>query len=309
MRRAVLIYNPVAGRSPLHRRAVIDEIIDALRNCGWDAEAIATESPGSAGEQARRAADAGAEIVFAAGGDGTVHEVLQGLAHNSKAALGVVPLGSANALARHLGLPLEPVEAAILQLGWIPRSIPAGRVTCSGRAGQVSRYFLVMAGAGPDGELVYRMLAGGKHRYGRLAYYARAAWLFASRRFIPFILKMQSAGKAPERHTAVSAMSVRVGDLGGIFGPLLRGAKLDDAQLLVSFVRPPAKIALAGWFALNWLKLGRLNRFAATHRVESFACSAPGTAQANVQADGEWLGRTPMHVELVPSAVRLLLPG
>ncbi len=133
--------------------------------------------------------------MFACGGDGTVHEVLQGLVSESgarTAALGVIPLGSANALARHLGLSLDPLKAALQQVDASPREIPVGKVECGGQA----RYFTVMAGAGPDGALVYSLATAQKSNFGRLAYYLRAARLYATRRFDPFAVEFADAASS-----------------------------------------------------------------------------------------------------------------
>src|SRR5580698_11048134 len=113
MRRAVLLYNPASGRRHTERLRLIEHIAKALRNEGLDLETIPTEAPGTAGRQTAEACTAGAEIVFACGGDGTIHEVLQGMAFQPQAVMGVIPLGSANALARHLQLSLDPVRAAL----------------------------------------------------------------------------------------------------------------------------------------------------------------------------------------------------
>src|SRR5690242_17762213 len=108
MRKAVLIYNPFSGR---HNVAQVHAARDVLRAAGLDAEAVATRAAGSAGEQAREAVAQGCDTVFACGGDGTVNEVLQGII-GSQAALGVIPLGTANALAADLGLSGDAATAA-----------------------------------------------------------------------------------------------------------------------------------------------------------------------------------------------------
>jgi diacylglycerol kinase family enzyme len=264
---------------------------------------LATEGPGTAGRQAAEACEQGADIIFACGGDGTVHEVLQGVAFKPGTALGVIPLGSANVLARHLRLPLDPVRAALQQLSYLPRTIPVGRVTYQTSSGEQSRYFLVLAGAGADGALVYRMLGGGKHRLGRIMYYLRSAHLFLSTRFPAFAI---TSGEIKTH--AVSAMAVRVGDLGGLFSPLIRGAAVDDPQLLLTTVLAPSHVSLPLWFTLGWARLHRWNRYVDTRRVDCFACAAGGNGNVQVQADGEWLGRTPMTVELIADGVRLLMP-
>ena len=84
---------------------------------GFRVTAVATEAAGSAAAQVREAIADGVEYVFACGGDGTVHDVLQGLVDEARGGaalpvLGVIPMGSANALARHLGLSMNAVEAA-----------------------------------------------------------------------------------------------------------------------------------------------------------------------------------------------------
>src|SRR5208282_3007550 len=131
---------------------------------------IVTTGPGSAGGQARDAVRNGVEVVFACGGDGTVHEVLQGLVAdrgNPRAALGIVPMGSANALARHLGISFDAERAVEEQALGERRRISVGRI----EIGDQVRYFAVMAGAGPDGALVYELHSAEKSRWGRLAYY------------------------------------------------------------------------------------------------------------------------------------------
>jgi len=304
MRRAVLLYNPASGRR--QTKHLIKHIARALRNEGLDLETIPTEAPGTAGRQASEACTAGTEIVFACGGDGTIHEVLQGMAFQPQAAMGVIPLGTANALARHLQLSLDPVRAALQQLHHEPRVIPIGQVRYQTPEGERSRYFIVMAGAGPDGALVYKMLASGKHRLGRLSYYLRAARLFSGTRFGPFAVHVTPHNNAASM-PAVSAMAVRVGDLGGLFSPLARGASLEDPHLRLTLAAPPASLSLPAWFALSWSRLHRWNPHVRTLEVESFTCGS-GARPVQVQADGEWLGHTPMTVSLLPNALRLLMP-
>src|ERR1700761_8783664 len=217
MTRAALIFNPNAGRASRSRLSALERAAKVLLDRGIEAEIIATHGPGTAGAQAADAVGHSADLVFACGGDGTLHEVIQGLAHHPSATLGVIPLGSANALARHLGISFNPRTAVRQQLDFTAHSIPLGRVTCETADGPRSRYFAVMAGAGPDGMLVYRMLAAGKQRLGRSIYYLRAVRLFLSERFAAFLVSAKLAnGDALERE-AVSAMAIRVGDLGGLF--------------------------------------------------------------------------------------------
>src|SRR5579875_459745 len=208
MQRAALIFNPNAGRPDASRLAALQIAAQVLRARGIQAHVLATEGPGTAGRQAAEAAAQGTDLIFACGGDGTLHEVIQGLAHNPNVTIGIVPLGSANAMARHLGLSFDPAESVRQQLSFTARPIPLGRVTCASPAGQAARFFVVMAGAGPDGMLVYRMLARGKHRLGRSMYYLRTARLFLSSSFPAFTVHTGSDDVTSSQRDAISAMVI-----------------------------------------------------------------------------------------------------
>ena len=109
MRRVALIYNPASGQLSGRRARIIQKALDLLREAGLDAEALETDAPGNARVLAKAAVRNGYDAILACGGDGTVHEVLQCLVGTS-VALGVVPLGTANALAqdlRAIGIPLR----------------------------------------------------------------------------------------------------------------------------------------------------------------------------------------------------------
>ncbi|HYZ31084.1 MAG TPA: acylglycerol kinase family protein, partial [Crenalkalicoccus sp.] len=104
----LIVFNPAAGGS---RRRRLARALRQLTQLGLAAEVAETERPGHAAELAREAAGRGVPLIVAAGGDGTIAEVASGLA-GSEAALGIVPLGTANVLACELGLPGGPEQAA-----------------------------------------------------------------------------------------------------------------------------------------------------------------------------------------------------
>jgi diacylglycerol kinase (ATP) len=306
--RCVLIYNPIAGRNRLLRSEQLRRVENSLTALGHCVEITATTAAGSASIQAREALRTGAEIVFACGGDGTVHEVIQGLVSDSgePATLGIIPMGSANALARHLRLSFDPVAAALQQIGGSPRAIPIGKLAYGDR----SRYFAVMAGAGPDGALVYDLFASQKSTLGRVAYYLRAARLFATRRFRPFEVHYASEQSGtPCSSRAVSAMAVRVDDLGGLFSNLTgRLGSVHDEHLQLFILGPPAWLSLPLWFLSGWMNFHYLNPFLKIVNVAGFSCRPCSRSAAHFQADGEWLGRLPIDVTLVPNAIRILIP-
>jgi diacylglycerol kinase (ATP) len=306
----VLICNPTSGRQRSRRADQVQQVSDALATLGHQVEIATTSAPGFATMQAKQAVHDGAQIVFACGGDGTVHEVLQGLAseggsHNT--ALGVIPLGSANALARHLRLSMNPLKAALQQIGARPRLIPIGKIAF----GEQTRYFVVMAGAGPDGALVYKMAANDKASLGRMAYYLHAARLFVTRRFGAFEVEyIEAESGAMITTQAVSVMAVRVSSLGGLFNRLVESpAEIVDADLQLILLRPPALVSLPLWFMSGWLHLHGFNRFLRSVKVRRFSCRSFSGAAPHLQADGEWLGRTLFDVSIIQNGVRILIPS
>lgn len=239
-----------------------------------------------------------------------MHEVLHGLVSESGApgaALGIIPLGSENALARHLRISLDPIKAALQQIHSSAQTIPLGKIVYEGGV----RYFALMAGVGPSGALVYSLLAADKSKLGRAAYYLRAARLYATRRFHSFEVEYADAvSGATVKQRAASAMAVRVGSLGGLFGGLTGGhATVRDADLQLILVSPPALLSLPLWFLSSWLNLPGLNPFFRSMRVRSFSCRPMSAPFPHFQADGEWLGRIPIEVSIVPDALRILIPS
>jgi diacylglycerol kinase (ATP) len=308
--RCVMIYNPASGGNRSCRAEQLEQVTKALSGLGHQVEVLSTTAPGSAILQAREAPMNGAEVVFACGGDGTVHEVIQGLVSengDSAVCLGIIPLGSANALARHMRLSLDPRTAALQQIRGTEQVIPIGKLVYGDRC----RYFAVMAGAGPDGALTYEILRADKSRLGRMAYYLHAARMFVTRRFHPFELEYCVANSNRVEHgKAVSVMALRVGDLGGFFSRLAYGqGSMKDAHLRLLILGPPAAISLPLWFASGWLNLHALNPFLRFVDVSAFSCSGGSKGSPHIQADGEWLGYAPMQVSLVPNALRVRVPS
>ncbi len=308
--RCALIYNPAAGVKRERSADDVGQAAERLRSLGHEAFMIATEAPGSATEQARNAVRDGAEVVFACGGDGTVHEVIQGLVAEGfagpagSAALGIVPLGSANVLARHLGIPLDTGRAVEAQACGERRRIPVGRI----EIGDQVRYFAVMAGAGPDGALVYEFSAG-KSRLGRLAYYLHAARIFATQRSPSFEVETTGVDGVIRSQPAVSVMAARVGSLGGLFHGLVERSKpMDGSEIELSLLHPPGLVALPLWFVTGWFGVRRLNPFLRAITVRDFTCRPLKNHNVHCEADGESLGRIPMRVSVVPSALTVMVP-
>jgi diacylglycerol kinase (ATP) len=171
MKRARLIYNPTSGREILKRN--LPEILQKLEIAGYEASCHATTGAGDATEAARLAVEREYDIVIAAGGDGTIHEVVNGLAEQDyRPKLGIIPAGTTNDFARALHIPRDigPAVDIITKGELIPVDI--GRIN--------DRYFINIAGGGRLTELTYEVPSKLKTMLGQLAYYLKGMEMLPS---------------------------------------------------------------------------------------------------------------------------------
>ncbi|MDQ5838678.1 MAG: diacylglycerol kinase family lipid kinase, partial [Acidobacteriota bacterium] len=174
-RKAVLVVNPNAGRGGAGAAREVEEFVGRLRGRGVNVEVRPTEGPDDASRLAAQALAAGATDVVVRGGDGTVHEAIQGLACSSQGLFGASvrlmawPAGTANVLARQLGIPSAGAEAAEVFLRGNSRRISLGRA-CAERTG-ARRYFFMLAGVGLDASVVRAVRPRLKRRVGEAAFW------------------------------------------------------------------------------------------------------------------------------------------
>lgn len=311
MRRVALIYNPVSGRRPQRRASEIAQVAMLLREVGVEVKAFPTESPTSASMQAQKAAHEGYDTILACGGDGTVHEVLQNLV-GGPVALGVIPMGTANALAADLGLPPSPAKAAKMLLSATPVRISLGRVFYRDSEGESrSRYFIVAAGIGADALLMSRLDPQLKQRFGYGLYALEALRLWATHRYPLFAASFHQNGEETPRVEIVSQiLAVRIGNFGGLLRNLVPGATILDRNLHVVAMKTRSRMR---YFRFTIAVLLRRHTYADPIELvdcESMECFGleGSTERLFVEADGEWLGTLPVRIEVVPKALTLLIP-
>jgi YegS/Rv2252/BmrU family lipid kinase len=311
MRRVALIYNPASGQRSKGRRTSVDKALAVLRDAGMEAEAFETVAPGSAGLLAGDAARRGCDTVIACGGDGTVHEVLQSLV-GTQVALGVVPLGTANALAANLGLQTSPSKAVNRLLNAQPVRIPVGKIFYQDAGGATrSRYFTVAAGIGADAHFMSLLNPVLKRRLGYLLYVIEAFRVWFTYPFPLFeIAFTESPGTEPRIVQASELLAVRIRNFGGLIKDIIPGASLHHDKLrMVAF---KTRSRLRYFFFMIAVPFG-CHRFSDkievldAHSVECRPISGSVT-RVFAEADGEYLGELPVRMEIVPDAITLLIP-
>ncbi len=310
MRKALLLYNPTSGRRPKRRIADVEAVVNVLQQAGVEVKASVTGSAIKTVEQSRRAIAEGCDTIIACGGDGTVHDVLQALV-GTQAALAVIPLGTANALAHDLRIPLAAVPAARSLLTSRPQRLAAGKIAYRSFCNEdSSRYFTVTAGVGVDAHLFYKLNVLVKGRFGMLAYYMKATRLWLTHDMPKFGASILTPDEKIRSTDLSQLLAVRITQFGGILRELAPGAALTSNDLrLVLFKTQNRMFYLAyilrGLLGQNWKVSGI--EFADTKQVSCRLLSDPDP-RIYVEADGELLGTLPAEITIVPDAFTLLVP-
>jgi diacylglycerol kinase (ATP) len=169
LKKAILISNPVAGIKSARRSHRIQEAVAVLRGAGIAADVRYTSSPGDGQRLASEAVKDGSDLVIVCGGDGTINEVANGMA-TGPVPLAVLPGGTANIVAKELGLPGSIVKAARQLHSWRPCRVPLGRATWEESGSRRQRYFLAVAGIGFDARIISQLDVSVKLRMGVVAY-------------------------------------------------------------------------------------------------------------------------------------------
>ena len=176
MKKARLIYNPMAGKGKL--QAQLPQLLHRLNEGGYDASAYATKGPGDATEEASRAVDEGYDLIIGAGGDGTISEVINGIAPKPKRPkFAIIPAGTTNDFARSLGIPKNYLKAVEIIVDGYEIPIDIGKTD--------DRYFAYLAGGGRITDLSHETSSKLKRVIGRAAYYLQAI------KMLPAIRKKQ----------------------------------------------------------------------------------------------------------------------
>lgn len=312
MRKAALLYNPDSGGSKQRLRELHDALT-ILRDGGVEVELFATDSRDHAGEEARRAMAAGCDTIFACGGDGTIHNIAQVLAM-TPVVLGVLPIGTANALAHDLGIPLRVTAAARAALQSVPRRIALGRVTCLGFKRQPTTcYFVVAAGVGVDAHLFYKLHTGVKQRLGMAAYYAKAWHLWFTYPMTRFQVSYTEPDSTENQTANVTELlAVRIRQFGGVLQELALGASLDRNDMRLILCHTGSRLAYLAYVTRSVLRqpwrVPGIELAYSTKAVCDYCASEP-QHRIYVEADGELLGSLPVEITVVPDALTVLAPA
>ena len=290
MKRACIVYNPAARNAPGRDR--LTAAASSMKAHGWEVELRGTEAAGHGIVLAREAAAAGAEVVFSCGGDGSVNEVVNGLA-GSPATLGVLRGGMGDVFGKEAGIPRAPEQALRVLVDGVRHRFDLGK------AGE--RYFLLMAGIGFDASVVRVVPNGPKRWLGSTSYAIWGAVQLARYRSKGTLLSIDGVEREARLYWLLLG---NTRSYGGVINVTSR-ALVDDG-LLDAFMfegNNPGWLLKTVWrLATRRRNTGEGVTFERARSVNIPSIGLP------VQVDGEYIGETPMCFSVAPSMLEVLLP-
>ena len=294
MRRAFCVLNPSAGGTM--SAALVPRIERAMEASGWEIQICEVTEGTNIGERVEEGVAHGFDTFIAAGGDGTIAAVAGALVGTDRL-LGILPVGTGNVLARELGIPMRIGRALqVITDGHEVRKIDGMQVG--------DRHFFLNVGTGINARIMRDTDRGDKRRFGRVAYVwtgLKALFDFQPHRFSLIVDGERSSHRASEVFVANSGV---LGD------PSLRwepSVQLDDGHLNVCIIRART--------ILDYLRVGWRMLTGGHKREPGVECRLVDedvTIQAEralpLQADGEFIGETPITVHVVPEAASIAVP-
>ncbi len=294
---AVVLVNPAAGRG--RSRKKLEQV---RRLCGQaGALILVTASAEETARRAREAAEGGCGRVIAAGGDGTVHLVLNGVA-GTAAVLGIIPLGSGNDVARNLGVPRDVEVATRLALSGAPRRVDLGRIAWSDEDGRTQlRWFGGVASFGLDSHA--NRIANAHQRLAGTALYVYALLRTLAEWKVPVVQIESDAGAF--RGPMMLAATANSSSYGGGMR-IAPHADMADGRFDLCIVRQMSRLKLLRCFPEVFL--GTHLRHPEITCLQASRCRVDADRRLEVFADGEFVGYTPAEVQLFPKALSVAAP-
>jgi YegS/Rv2252/BmrU family lipid kinase len=304
---ALLIYNPTSGRKRRSRFAEIEHAVRILKDAGITAELAPTTGPGAASKIAQQAVDQRRGMVIACGGDGTINEIVNGLAR-SQVPMALLPAGTANILAKELEIPWDIPRAARLIPGGTVRRIALGMAspTNGSQSADISRegrYFLSVAGAGPDGAIVNGVNQGLKKNAGVFAY-----WLEGFRQLFRYSFPEMRIHSAGQDRQATIIVVGRTAHYGGPFKITTEASLFEDSfEFLTNSTR--SRFGYLSCLPALWMGTLRNRNAIETWKATEVICESVTTEPVYAQVDGEPVGPLPMAFRIVPDALSIVTPA
>jgi len=292
---AAFLVNPASGNGATGRRW--PRLRERARELGLAGEALVSERPGHLTELARAAA-AEHELLVVVGGDGTLNEVVNGLAGRPDAEIAVLPAGTGQDFGRTYGIPTRFDDAIRVALEGETMTIDLGRASFGGR----ERYFANVGSVGMSGAVALRANSMTKALGGRITFYYALAREFARWRNTEVTIAFEGGGRRGPMHDVVVANGQW--HAGGMW--VAPEASFDDGLFDVVVIGDVTKLDFLT--TSPRLYRGGHVRHPRVEVLRSSWLSVEAAAPLPIELEGEPVGTTPVRFEVVPAALRVRVP-
>lgn len=298
MKNFILIANPISGKG--HAKSIAEQAYTALTESGTQGQLIFTSASGDAKRFAQEAVADGIRSVIACGGDGTLHEVVNGIATVPDVTLGVLPCGRGNDFAAAIGVPLKPEAAIATLLSGTPIRVDLG--CCYQNSGKIKNYFMTIATCGYDTEVSRRAAKGTPLFAGTASYaYAAVETLFY---YDPPFVRLEGDFGVHEGPLLLAATGI-TNRYGGGF-QIVPNARIDDGLFDVCIIRPVSSLTVLRLLVtLFWG--GHVSHPAVSmHQTRTLTIETD--TPMLLYADGEPMCETPATIEIVKHGLAVMAP-
>jgi diacylglycerol kinase (ATP) len=299
----VFVVNPASGNGAAGKTWA--QTRELVAGHGLDGDALVTEGPGHAVELARRAAENGAGLVVAVGGDGTINEIVNGLVTAARPGveLAVLPCGTGDDFARTFGIPSDVEKALAVAASGRARPVDVGHAKYAVGEGTAERYFANFAGAGISGAIARRGARTSRRLGAKAAYMWATATVFAHWSSVP--MRIELDGETREGPMFEVVISNGMYTAGGM--KIAPDARPDDGHFDAVLIGDISKADFVTTFPKIYR--GRHTSHPKVDVVRASAISVDASEALPVVLDGEQPGTTPARFEIVPGALKLRVPG
>lgn len=293
-KRARVIYNPTSGRELIKKH--LPDVLDILEGAGYEASAHATKGEDDATLAAKEAVERGFDIIVAAGGDGTLKEVITGVApFEKRPKVGLIPTGTTNDFSRALHIPRDILEAAQVIADGHSKAIDVGQKN-------EDEYFINIAGGGHLTELTYDVPIKLKTMLGQLAYYLKGIEMLPS--IHASHLRIEYDGKVYEEEAMMFLLAL-TNSVGG-FEKISPDAELDDGYFTLMALK---KCNIADFIRLATLAVrGEHLDDPLVFHTKAREVTVTSHDQVLLNLDGEYGGKVPATFRNLHQHIEFFVP-
>lgn len=294
VKRARIIYNPTSGRELFKKH--LPEVLEKLEIAGYETSCHATTGEGDAIEAAKKAVERNFDIVIAAGGDGTLNEVVTGISQcENRPKLGIIPMGTTNDFARAVHIPRNIVEAVDIIIKGDTIPVDVGLINDE-------KYFINIAAGGRITELTYEVPSKMKTMLGQLAYYIKGVEMLPSIKATKMRIEYDGEVFEGEAMLFLCALTNSVGG----FEKIAPDASINDGYFTLMILE---KCNIADFVRLASLAL-RGDHLKDKRVIYKKASEVKITSDdiVNLNLDGEYGGETPAHLKNLKRHIEVFVP-